>query len=177
MDELKLIFPTAAYADQIAAYRIAFLKAGNSMDGTGMLRSCDDPLDWIQKSEDLRHEETVPENWVPATQFICVRETDNCLVDMIQVRHRFNAFLEMYGGHIGYCVHPEERRRGYARWMLKNVLPFCWDLGLKRVLITCASNNPASRNTILANDGVYESTVYLAEDDEHLERYWIAPDA
>ena len=49
MDELKLIFPTAAYADQIASYRRAFLDIGDSMDGTGMLRSCDDPLDWIQK--------------------------------------------------------------------------------------------------------------------------------
>lgn len=177
MDDLKLIFPTAAYADQIAAYRRAFLESGDSMDGTGILRDCEDPLDWIRKSEDLLHGENLPENWVPATHLICVRETDNCLVGMIQVRHRFNDFLEKYGGNIGYSVHPGERRKGYASWMLKNILPLCWELGLKRLLITCTSKNTASRKVILANGGVYESTVYLAEEDEHIERYWIAPEA
>lgn len=53
------------------------------------------------------------------------------------------------------------------------VLPQCRLLGIENVLVCCADNNPASRNTILANGGKYDSTVYLADEDEHLERYWI----
>lgn len=173
MQNLKLIQPTAGYAGQIAAYRQAFLDAGDSMDGTGSLFRMENPADWLQQCKDLQHEETVPEVWVPSTQFVCVRESDDKLVGMIQVRHRFNAFLEKYAGHIGYSVHPAERRKGYARWMLGAVLPHCRELGLERVLVCCADSNPASRRTILANGGAYESTVYLAEDDENLERYWI----
>lgn len=173
MEQLKLIRPTAAYAAQIAAYRQAFLDRGDSMDGTGSLARMEDPLDWLRQCEDLRHEETVPQGWVPSTQFICVRESDDKLVGMIQIRHRFNDFLEKYAGHIGYSVHPEERRKGCAKWMLDAVLPQCRKLGLEKVLVCCADRNPASRKTILANGGAYESTVYLPEDDEHLERYWI----
>jgi len=173
MEKLKLILPTDAYAHQIAAYRQAFLASGDSMDGCGSLFRMEDPFAWLQQCENLQHEETVPAGWVPSTQYICVRESDDKLVGMIQIRHRFNEFLKKYGGHIGYSVHPDERCKGYAKWMLGTLLPHCRKLGLEKVLISCANNNPGSRGTILANGGKYESTVYLAEDDEYLERYWI----
>lgn len=172
MDKLKLMLPAAKYADQIAAYRQAFLSCGDSMDGTGLLRDCADPLEWICRSEEMRCGKNIPDGWVPATQLVCVRERDDRLVGMIQVRHLLNDYLAQFGGHIGYSVHPEMRRRGYARWMLGAVLPYCRDLGLKRVLVTCKKDNSASRKTIFANGGIYESTVQL--NDQQLERYWIA---
>ena len=144
------------------------------MDGTGSLMRMENPADWLKQCVDLQNEVTVPENWVPSTQFICVRESDNRIVGMIQIRHRFNDFLEKYAGHIGYSVHPAELRKGYAAWMLKAILPIAREIGLDRILVCCANSNPGSRKTILANGGIYESTVYLAEDDEHLERYWIS---
>lgn len=173
MEKLKLILPTTAYAEQVIAYRRAFLDTGDSMDGTGSLFRMENPADWLKQCEELQREETVPDGWVPSTQYICVRESDDKLVGMIQIRHCFNEFLEKYAGHIGYSVLPSERRKGYAKWMLGAALPHCRALGLEKVLVCCAENNPGSRKTILANGGVYESTVYLAEDDEHLQRYWI----
>ena len=172
--ELRLIAPTADYAEQISAYRRDFLDNGDSMDGTGSLSRMEDPAQWLRQVEELRNPETVPENWVPSTQFICVREADNRLVGMIQVRHCFNAFLEKFGGNIGYSVRPDERRRGYAEWMLRAVLPYCREIGLKRLLVTCLAENEASRRTILACGGAYESTVRDADADATLERYWIA---
>ena len=44
-------------------------------------------------------------------------------------------------------------------------------LGLKKVLITCDQDNPASEKTILANGGVYENTVWV--DGVAIKRYWI----
>lgn len=173
MDKLQLILPTAAYAQQIAAYRQAFLNSGDSMDGTGSLSRMEDPSEWLQQCWDLQQEDRVPEGWVPATQYICIRESDDKLVGMIQIRHRFNAFLEKYGGNIGYSVLPSERRQGYAKWMIGAVLPHCKSIGLERVLVCCTNENPGSRGAILTNGGIYESTVYLEEDDKHLERYWI----
>ena len=46
-------------------------------------------------------------------------------------------------------------------------------LGLERVMISCAVDNEGSRRTILANGGVFHSTIWDAEDQETLERYWI----
>ena len=39
-------------------------------------------------------------------------------------------------------------------------LPICREIGLDRVLITCIDGNIGSEKTILANGGVFESTVY-----------------
>ena len=92
---------------------------------------------------------------------------------MFQIRHYFNAYLEKYGGHIGYSVAPSERRKGYASQMLKLALPKCKELGIDKVLITCIEDNIGSRKTILANGGVYESSVYEPDEKINLERYWI----
>ena len=172
--ELRLVAPSADYAEQIVAYRREFQERGDSMDGAGSLARMEDPAQWLQQVEDLRNPETVPANWVPSTQFLCVREADNRLVGMIQLRHCFNAYLEKFGGHIGYSVRPDERRRGYAKWMLRSILPYCREIGLSRVLVTCLAENEASRRTILACGGAYESTVRVEEAGETLERYWIA---
>lgn len=172
-DDLKLVPPTEKYAEQIAAYRQAFLDAGDSMDGASMLDQVADVDAWLQACRNALHEETQPDCWVPATQLLCVRQQDDKLVGMIQIRHRFNDFLEKYGGHIGYSVLPAERRKGYARRMLRAALPLCRELGLARVLVTCNCDNEASRRTIRANGGVYEGSVRLESENKTLERYWI----
>ena len=150
--------PTAELCGEIAAYRREMLEAGSLMGGCGSLGSTE--------------EATCPAPWVPATQFVALSETGRVL-GMIQVRHRFNAYLERYGGHIGYSVRPSARRQGVAKEMLRQALTHCRGLGLRRVLITCLEDNEASRRTILANGGVYESTVIEPQEQERLQRYWI----
>lgn len=171
--ELTLRLPSVDDAEEIRAYRREFLETGGSMDGTGPLRRFDDPAEWLRETEKYMRPETVPEDKVQATQFIFVRESDGKLVGMLQVRHYFNDYLEKYAGHIGYSVRPSERRKGYAKWMLRQGLDFCRSIGLARVLISCEANNEASRRTILANGGVYESTVYEPNEKIDLQRYWI----
>ena len=93
---------------------------------------------------------------------------------MIQVRHYFNDYLSKYGGHIGYSIKPNERRKGYATSMLKAVLPYCKEIGLDKILISCIDSNIGSEKTILKNGGVYESTVYERKEKCRLKRFWIA---
>ena len=170
---LLFILPVSEYAAEIRAYRQEFLDAGDSMDGTGLLRLFEDPVEWLRESEKYLLPETVPADKVQATQFICVRKSDNKIVGMLQVRHTFNDYLEKYAGHIGYSVRPSERKKGYAKWMLEQGLDFCRTIGLQRVLVCCREDNEASRRTILANGGVYENTVYEPERNRALQRYWI----
>ena len=165
--------PAPEYAEQIKAYRKEFLESGDSMDGTDGLRRYEDPLEWIERSIMLRDPEKVPDGLVDATQYMFVREEDGKIVGMIQIRHRFNDFLEKFGGHIGYSVAPSERRKGYASLMLAAALPKCRELGIIRVLVTCIDANEGSRRTILKNGGVYESTVFEPGEKVYLERYWI----
>ena len=143
------------------------------MDGCGSLRRIDNPLEFIQKCIDYESPETLPPDKVLATQFMLVRKNDNRLVGMIQVRHYFNDYLEKYAGNIGYSIRPSERRKGYAKEMLKMALPFCRELGLEKVLITCIDGNIGSEKTILANGGVYEYTIHEPNENEDLKRFWI----
>lgn len=174
---MKLMLPTKDYASEIAAYRQEFLDAGDSMDGTNALRRMEDPLEWVDFCKKLLREETVPENWVPDTQFLFVREDDDKIVGMIDVRHRLNERLAQFGGHIGYSVRPSERRKGYAHQMLTAALEYCWQVrNFDRVMVNCLEENEASRRVILANGGVYESTVTEStkQGDLRIQRYWIA---
>lgn len=172
-EELKLILPNEVYFNEVKAYRQEFIDAGDSMDGCGPLRRFEVPEDWLREVRLYMDPKTVPEGKVQATQFLCVRENDNRIVGMIQVRHYFNEYLEKYAGHIGYSVRLSERRKGYAKWMLKNVLPFCKSLGLDSVMVTCIDTNEASRRTILGTGGVYEYTVHEPKENMDIERYWI----
>ena len=173
MEKFILTRPTGDYAGQIREYRQEFLAAGDSMDGCGPLRRLADPEEYIQECKNYEDPAKVPSHLVPATQFLFVRRSDDRLVGMIQVRHWLNDFLEKYAGHIGYSVRPSERRRGYAKEMLKMVLSFCREIGLDKVMITCNDGNTGSEKTILANGGVYEYTIHEPSENVDLKRFWI----
>lgn len=173
MDDLILVQSTSEYLEEIGGYKREFLDTGSSFDGCGLLRK-NEPEEWLKKVEEYSHNETCPENWVVTTQFICVRRSDERLVGMIQLRHCLNEYLEQYGGHIGYSVRPSERRKGYAKFMLKECLSYAKNqVGLDSVMITCKDSNEASRRTILSLGGIYESTVLDSDEGVKLERYWI----
>ena len=173
MEDFILTRPTSEYASQIVGYRQEFLDADDSMDGTGPLRRLEDPEEYVKTCAQYEDPQTVPSHLVPATQLLLIRKSDGRLLGMLQIRHCFNDYLSKFGGHIGYSVRPSERRKGYAKEMLRMALPFCRELGLDKVLITCLDGNLGSEKTILANGGVYESTVYEPNDERYLKRFWI----
>ena len=173
MDELFLTLPEERYCQQIVDFRREYLEACSSMDGCGALRRTDDPLAFLQACRDDTAMETLRPGRVMATLFLCVRRSDDKILGMIQIRHYFNEYLEKYAGHIGYSIRPTERRKGYATEMLRLALPFCRELGLKQVLISCEPDNIGSEKTILKNGGLYESTVYEPGEGIYLKRHWI----
>ncbi len=104
--------------------------------------------------------------------YIAVRLNDNKIVGIIDLRHHINnPVLGTWGGHIGYCVRPCERCKGYAKEMLRQNLINCKKLGIDKVLMTCRSDNRGSEKTILANGGVFESAIDV--DSKTVKRYWI----
>lgn len=109
-------------------------------------------------------------NRVPAT--LLVGDVDGELVGRISIRHDLNPWLAEVGGHIGYCVLPAHRRRGYATEMLRQALGVAHDLGIPNALVTCDEDNVASRKTIEACGGVFER--HAVNPAEPLKRrYWV----
>lgn len=173
MEELMLVEPDETMLNEVSAYREAVLAAGSSMDGTSGLQNYADVAQWLAHIRSMHWEETCPPHLVTATLYVCIRRSDGRIVGMIDLRHRLNDALAKWGGHIGYSTHPDERRKGYAKWMLAHILPEAKQRGIDRVLITCDDDNIASSRTIEANGGVFESKVCIDDGKQALRRYWI----
>jgi len=94
---------------------------------------------------------------------------------MISLRHSLNGgYLAEHGGHIGYGVRPLERRKGYAKTMLKLCLEEARALGLDKVLVCCDLDNAGSRGAIKACGGKFERLAITGAEVD--ERYWISLD-
>ena len=107
-----------------------------------------------------------PAYMVPSTTLWWVEGEE--WVGRIQLRQRLNDRLLASGGHIGYDVAPEHRRRGHATAMLRRMLVVAADrYGIDSALVTCDTDNIGSRAVIEACGGVLE--------DEHggRLRFWV----
>ena len=113
------------------------------------------------------------EGRVPSTVFFLMND-GNKILGHISIRHNIdNAFLKLYGGHIGYGIRPSERNKGYGTIMLHLALIKCKELGLEDVMITCKDNNVGSYKTIENNYGIQKDLIYIKEENSYFRRYWI----
>lgn len=114
----------------------------------------------------------LPPNHVPSTFLFAF--VSGRIVGRVSIRHSLNAFLDRVGGHIGYVVVPEFRRRGYATMILRLALQIADEkLGIQRVLVTCDDDNAGSIRTIEKCGGVLETIVTGPDLDIPKRRYWI----
>lgn len=122
--------------------------------------------EWLETNMQKEMGINLPENCVPSIQFVSFDDVGRAL-GFLNLRLRLNEALLNYAGHIGYSIRPSERGKGYAKETLRQGLQVAKEKNIKKVLVTCSVNNPASRAVILANGGIFE------DDRNGVERYWI----
>jgi len=128
-------------------------------------------VDFVRKLRRWKHGVDLPEGHVPVSTFVLMRR--GRILGACTLRHCLTDALREYGGHISYGVRPSERGKGYATLMLTRMLQEATERGLERVLLTCASDNPASARVIEKNGGILESEGFTEEAGKSVRRYWI----
>lgn len=122
--------------------------------------------EWLETNMQKEMRINLPENLVPSIQFVPFDDVGRAL-GFLNLRLRLNEGLLNYAGHIGYSIRPSERGKGYAKETLRQGLQVAKEKNIKKALVTCSVNNPASRAVILANGGLLEDV------RSGVERYWI----
>lgn len=160
-----LIEPAAEWEEQFRAYAADFEAAREPFAFP------EDFSAYVKRLRDESEGRGLPNGYVPCDTFWLVCR-DGSIVGESSLRHRLTPALEDCGGHIGYAVRPSARRKGYGTRLLALTLQKAEELGLRRVLITCAPTNAASARIIEKNGG------RLASEDLNRQgrptlRFWI----
>jgi predicted acetyltransferase len=126
---------------------------------------------YLQMLDDRRRGLNLSADLVPAT--FLVADVGGTIVGRAQIRHELNDLLEREGGHIGYCVLPGYRRRGYATEILRQGLTITRALGIDPVLIFCDDDNTGSIGVIERCGGRLDSVFSPGPSRPPLRRYLI----
>ena len=176
MERLRHVIPSMEYMEQGIEYIEEHINAGSNINGSGGLhRYLDNYQGWLEKLEQDR--KCIPnEQRVPAETYYLVREEDNKIIGMINIRLVLNERLQQCGGHIGYGIRPSERNKGYNKINLYLALLRCQNLGIKEVILDCDSSNLASSRTMESLGGIRIDEYYSEQEQCQVWRYIINVD-
>ena len=163
---MELRRPTLTDKETVLDMMSEFEESQSAHDGGFWDAENFDYEEWLKNNQDHEMGINLPEGWVPDIQLVAF-SIDGQAVGFLNIRLCLNDFLLEEGGHIGYSIRPSERGKGYAKESLRQGLQVAKGKNIKRALVTCSTENPASRAVILANGGELEDV------RNGTERYWI----
>jgi len=165
--KLRLERPSAELASSVAAMRDACLVLGKDEWADRGVIAHTDPVKYTGLLCDWAEARNLPDCWVRADTFWLV-EGDRVVAEC-DVRRELTPALRRGGGHIGYVVHPADRNRGLATFVLQRGLEMLAELGEAKALLTPVATNAASIRVIEKCGGLR-----IADSPGGRQRYVIA---
>lgn len=152
MEYLRLIRPSIEYKEDGIDYINEHYAYNSPINGCGGLnRYLNNYEGWLKK---LENDMSNPgPGRVHSLTYYLVRESDNKIVGMVNIRLELNDRLLRCGGNIGYGIRPSERRKGYNKINLYLALEVCQEYGLEEVLLDCDEENIGSKRSMEALGG------------------------
>ena len=166
MEKIYYEVPSLERKNDAIEYIKEHYKYKSNINGTGGLyRYLENYEGWLDKLK-KDYAMTIPnEERVPARTYFLVRESDNRIIGMINIRTALNKRLSKCGGNIGYSIRPTERGKGYNKINLYLGLKVCNECGLETIFMDAYLDNPASWKTMEALGGIRVKEFY-SEDEK-----------
>lgn len=165
MTKLFYLKPNLDLESQALDYAQEFQEYGSHLNGAGGLNKyLKDYSGWLVMLDKARHRITT-EKEVPSETFFLVREHDNRIVGMSNIRLSLNENQRKHGGHVGFSIRPTERRKGYNKVNLYLALTVLQSHGIKEALLDCRSDNVGSYKTIESLGGKMTREYFDDEED------------
>lgn len=178
MEKFYLEEPTIKRKNEALEYLNELVQFGSELNGTGSMGSCLN--DWTyeeflienEKRKDKKYAYSI--NRCPSKTFFFIRQSDNKIIGMINIRYDITQeLLEKGASHIGYNIRPSERQKGYNKIQLYLGLLEEQKIGEKRILLECTVENKGSNKSIISLGGVLEKTELDKYDNSMTNYYWI----
>lgn len=154
-----------------------FVEYNSDINGTGSLDKILEGYTFeeaLERCLNLQYEEYAQKlNRSQSKTFLLIREKDNKIIGSINVRWNLTEEMKKFGGNIGYCIRPTERKKGYNKINLYLGLIEAQILGLQKVMLDCDVNNIASSKTMESLGGILERTEIDPYDGILTSIYWI----
>ncbi len=172
MPHIILEKPTIERKSDAIEFINEFIQHNSNINGTGALDSNVNNYEcWLASLDDKEKGIRTDGLYGSDTTYFAVRTCDNRIVGMVNIRHELNDYLFNYGGHIGNCVRPSERKKGYGTEILYLGAIKCLELGINKILVTVNVENTGSIKVIENNLGILDNCV--EKDGDKIFRYWI----
>lgn len=162
-----LVEPSVDLAAEFLEMAVEFKAAGDERYDSAL----ENFAVYLERSSNYAQSLNLMPDRVPECEFWLI--DDGKIVASSRLRHRLTPALEREGGHIGYAVRPSERRKGYGMLILALTLEKAKNLGLKKLLITCDTDNTGSAKIIEKNRGKLEGYEISDRSGRQISRYWI----
>jgi len=171
-DELKLIAPTVELEESYRSYVAEAREADDLFVPWVLGFNADKFPALIARLHKASEGRGIPKTFVPHTTFWTI-DASRQIVGVANIRHELNEHLLQESGHIGYSIRPSRRGCGLATRQLALALAQAGRMGIRRVLVVCEQDNPASARVIEKNGGLLENEVFSEEAGKMVRRYWI----
>ena len=130
-------------------------------------------LSYFEQFEDPREWFAFVRNMDGKISWYMALNKDNRIVGFGTLRHqlKYDDDETDFASHIGYSVAPDQRRKGYAKEILRLLCKEASRLGIHTVRLVCRDTNIASIHSILACGGRYIDTIHGEESGADVKRY------
>lgn len=176
MEKFYLEIPSIERKDEIINYVNEFVIYNSDTNGMGALDKILEGYTFEQALErclNMENKEYAKKiGRCQSKTFLLIRENDNKIIGMVNVRWNLSEEMKKFGGNIGYGIRPTERRKGYNKINLYLGLIEAQKLGLEKVMLDCDVNNLGSLKTMQALGGVLERTEIDPYDGILTSVYW-----